>query len=94
MVEDLRLPASRRDKTGSAETRRLRRAGRVPMIVYGLGRDSESLSADKDVIEKLVATRSSVVDLELDGEVSKAVVQELQWDVFSVCTIPPGRSQR
>jgi large subunit ribosomal protein L25 len=83
MVEDLRLPATRREKTGTSETRRLRLAGRVPVNVYGLGRSSESLSACKDVVEKLVATRSSVVDLELDGEVSKAVVQELQWDVFS-----------
>ena len=83
MVEDLRLPATRREKTGTAETRRLRRAGQVPMVVYGLGRESESVSADQDVIEKLVATRSSVVDLELNGDVSKAVVQALQWDVYS-----------
>jgi large subunit ribosomal protein L25 len=83
MVEDLRFPTTRRDKTGSAETRRLRLAGRVPVIVYGLGTSSQSVSACRDVVEKLVATQSSVVDLELDGTVSKAVVQELQWDIFS-----------
>ena len=36
-----------------------------------------------DAVGKLVATLSSVVDVEVDGTVEKAVVQELQWDVFS-----------
>lgn len=83
MIEDLRLPVNRRDTTGSAETRRLRRAGRVPVNVYGQGQESRSMSACRDVVEQLVATRSSVVDMEHDGVVTKAVVQELQWDIFS-----------
>lgn len=83
MVEDLKLPVTRRERTGSAESRRLRLAGRIPVNLYGLGQPSQSLSAGRDIVEQLVATRSSVVDVELDGQVSKAVVQELQWDVFT-----------
>ena len=33
----------------------------------------------------MVAGRSRVVDVEVDGSVDKAVVQELQWDTFSTC---------
>lgn len=83
MSEDLLLKAERRTKLGSVETRRLRDQGRVPANIYGLGKPGVSASVCRDAVSKLVATLSSVVDVELDGDVDKAVVQELQWDVFS-----------
>ena len=83
MSDDLFVKAERRSKLGSVETKRLRRTGRVPANIYGLGKAGESVSLCRELVEKLVATRSSVVDVELDGTVDKAVVQELQWDVFS-----------
>ena len=83
MSDDLRLKVERRSNVGKVDTRRLRASGRVPANVYGQGKPGISVSVPKDLIEKLVATRSSVVDVELDGAVEKTVVQELQWDVFS-----------
>ncbi len=83
MSEDLLLKAERRSKLGSVDTKRLRASGRVPANIYGLGQPAESVSVCGEAVEKLVATRSSVVDVEVDGKVNKAVVQELQWDVFS-----------
>ncbi len=83
MADDLRMPVERRGKLGSAESRRMRIAGRIPANVYGLGKAAESVSVSVELVEKVIATRSSVVDVELDGTVEKAVVQEVQWDVFS-----------
>lgn len=83
MSEDLRLPVERRGKVGSAETRRMRQTGRVPANVYGLGKPAEAVSVCGELVEKLVATRASVVDIELDGTLDKAIVQEVQWDVFT-----------
>lgn len=83
MSEDLLLKAERREKLGTVDAKRLRAAGRIPANIYGQGKPGESVSVCGETIEKLVATRSSVVDVELDGQVDKAVVQELQWDVFS-----------
>lgn len=83
MSEDLRFPVETRSRLGSAETRRMRQNGRTPANLYGLGKSVESVSVCSELVEKLVATRSSVVDVELNGVVEKAVVQELQWDVFS-----------
>lgn len=62
----------------------MRQAGRVPANVYGLGRPAESVSVCGELVEKLIADRSSVVDVELDGRLEKAIVQEVQWDVFSM----------
>ena len=83
MSEDLLVKAERRSKLGTVDSQRLRASGRVPANIYGLGEPGESVSICGETIEKLVATRSSVVDVELDGKVNKAVVQELQGDVFS-----------
>jgi large subunit ribosomal protein L25 len=83
MSDDLLLKAERRSKLGSVDAKRLRAAGRIPANIYGLGKPGESVSVCRETVEKLVATRSSVVDVELDGRLDKAVVQELQWDVFS-----------
>lgn len=83
MSQDLVLKAERRATLGKVETQRLRSTGQVPANIYGLGKPGVSASVCGDAVEKLVSTLSSVVDVELDGTVDKAVVQELQWDVFS-----------
>ena len=83
MSEDLLLKVERRAAPGSTATRHIRAQGRVPANLYGFGKPGECVSICGEAVEKLVATRSSVVDVELDGAVDKAVVQELQWDVFS-----------
>ncbi len=83
MSQDLLLQAERRTTVGTVETRRLRSMGRVPANIYGMGKPGVSASVCGDAVGKLVSTLSSVVDVEVDGTVEKAVVQELQWDVFS-----------
>lgn len=83
MSTDFRLSAQKRDKTGSRETLRLRRAGRVPANLYGLGKDTVSLSVCSDDVTRLIDGGSKIVDVEVDGTVDKAVVVELQWDTFS-----------
>lgn len=83
MTEDFRLSADRREKLGSKAAARLRNSGRVPANLYGWKKDVLALSVAADDVEKLVAGGSRVVDVELNGNVEKAVVQELQWDTFS-----------
>jgi large subunit ribosomal protein L25 len=43
-MELVRLDVDRREKTGSAECRRLRRSGRIPAVLYGLARPPAALS--------------------------------------------------
>ena len=83
MTEDFRLSAEPRELLGSANTRRLRLTGRVPANLYGFKKDSLNLSVTADDVERLIAGGSRVVDVEIDGTVDKAVVQEVQWNVFS-----------
>ncbi len=83
MTDDYHLSAEARTKLGSTEAVRLRSRGRVPANLYGLKKDTLALSVCAEDVQKLVAKGSRVVDLALDGQVEKAVVQELQWDTFS-----------
>lgn len=83
MAEDFRLSAQNREQLGSLNTRRLREQGRVPANLYGFKKDAVNLSVCADDVEKMVANGSRVVDVDIDGSLEKAVVQELQWDIFS-----------
>ena len=83
MPEDFRLPAEPREVLGSRNARRMRQQGQVPGNLYGFKKESINLTMSADDIEKLIAGGSKVVDVEVNGQVDKAVVQELQWDVFS-----------
>ena len=82
-MEDYRLIAERRTVTGKKATRLLRAEGRVPANLYGFSKDVLSLSVSADDLTKVVARGSKVVDVDIDGSVDKAVIQELQWDTFS-----------
>ena len=82
-MEDYRLVAERRTSTGKKDTKQLRAQGRVPANLYGFKKEGVSLSVTADDINKVIAKGSRVVDVEVDGAVDKAVVQELQWDTFS-----------
>jgi large subunit ribosomal protein L25 len=69
-----KLDVSTRDALGSRATRRLRRDGRVPGILYG--GDGEALSFDVDARElRLALARAgAVLDLSVDGAKATPVV--------------------
>jgi len=72
-----------RKATGSRESRRLRRQGLVPAVLYGHGEKCVDLAAKREALEAVVRHGSRVV--ELKGAVkTSALVRELQWDTFGV----------
>ena len=74
------LAAEHRDITGKAVSR-LRRAGRLPAVVYGHGVDSANLSVDTHDFELLRRKTgpNALVDLSVDGHKAKPVlIQSVQ----------------
>lgn len=70
-----------RTSTGSRESRRLRKQGRVPAILYGHGEKCVDLSASREAVSAAVRHGSRVVNL--TGAVkTAALVRELQWDTY------------
>ena len=70
-----------RELTGSANTRRLRRAGKIPAILYGQGREVVHLSIPEAQVNS--AVRKNQPYIQLEGAVAEsAQIQELQWDAL------------
>jgi large subunit ribosomal protein L25 len=70
-----------RDLTGSANTRRLRRSGNVPAILYGHGKENVSLSLVSKQVQVAIEKREKLVQLE--GAVTEnALVKAVQWDAL------------
>lgn len=83
MVQSATFDAQERTKTGSAEARRLRKQGMCPGNLYGGGGEPIAFSIPQERIRTLLNLGTRVVDFNLNGKTETAMVQDLQWDVFS-----------
>ena len=75
------LNGSARTDRGTGIARKLRRDGKVPAVIYGHGREPQSLAIDTRELEKLLSTvsaASTVIELTLDGAVAKTLIREIQ----------------
>ena len=74
------IPVESRETLGSAAARRLRRAGKVPCILYGRGHDTVALTTTTDAVHDLLDAHTHIIRLKL-GKVSQtALVREMTWD--------------
>jgi large subunit ribosomal protein L25 len=79
------LSAETRTETGKGVARKLRAAGRVPGVVYGHGREPQSLSLNARELEKLlsnIAAGSTVVELSLGNATTNTLIREVQRHPF------------
>ncbi|HSD79999.1 MAG TPA: 50S ribosomal protein L25 [Solirubrobacteraceae bacterium] len=73
-----RLSITAREPGSSRATRRLRRAGQVPGVVYGGDAEPLAFSVDAIVLRRALAQTGAVVELELGGETTTAVLKDAQ----------------
>jgi len=73
-----KLSISARDVSNSRATRRLRRAGQVPGVLYGGGADALPFAVDERELRHALAAQGAVVELQLDGEATAAVLKDSQ----------------
>ncbi|OVZ64721.1 50S ribosomal protein L25/general stress protein Ctc [Pigmentiphaga sp. NML080357] len=81
----MQFNATSRSVQGSSASRRLRRAGRVPAIVYG--GDAAPLSIELDHNEIYHALRkeefhSSILSMQLDGKGTQVLLRAVQWHPY------------
>jgi large subunit ribosomal protein L25 len=75
------LKATTRGVQGTGASRRLRRADKVPGIVYGGGKDATVIEIDHNEIYhklRLEAFHASILDLELDGKAEQVLLRDVQ----------------
>ena len=84
MAVNKTLKAETRESFGKNEMRRLRKAGRVPGIVYGSGEESVPVSVDYKETDHLlqeITVENTVIDLSISGKVKRnhqILIREVQ----------------
>lgn len=77
-TQSTKLDVTPREKAHSRETRRLRRSGRVPGVLYGRGREPFAFDVDERELRHALAASGAVLELQIDGKTESAVVKEAQ----------------
>jgi large subunit ribosomal protein L25 len=81
---DVILEAVTRDTFGKNEARRTRRAGRVPAVLYGEGRDATPIAVEPKALLKILHSESganTLIALKMDGAGdTRVLVKEYQLD--------------
>src|SRR5438046_10028171 len=73
-----RLNATPRTTAGSRAMRRLRRAGRVPGVLYGGAGDAVAFDVDARELRHALHASGAVLEVALDGETTPAVLKDAQ----------------
>lgn len=77
------LDVEKRERTGSMASRRLRRSGRIPAVLYGHGEENAHLSIPATQVKTLVRQHSKTVTLA--GAVKDtALVSQIHWDPLGI----------
>jgi large subunit ribosomal protein L25 len=77
------LNVENRSRVGTAATRRLRRQGRVPVVLYGHGEGTAHLSVPSVQIKSLLRHHGKTVTLEGDVR-DTALVRDIQFDPMGI----------
>jgi large subunit ribosomal protein L25 len=75
------LNAEPREAQGTGASRRLRRAGKLPAVLYGAGKDAVSVALDHNQVYHNLeneAFHSSVLTVKLGGKSEQAILRDVQ----------------
>ncbi len=81
----MKVVARSRSEQGSGASRRLRRTGFVPGIVYGGNVVPTSVAIEHNPLYhslRVSAFHSSILDMELDGGMEQVLLRDVQWHAY------------
>jgi len=86
MGQQANLQVATRTDTGKGAARSLRRAGKVPGVIYGHGRAAEPVVVETAALAKMlvgISAGTTIVDVAVDGRAPvKAPIREIQRDAL------------
>lgn len=83
MSTDYQIKAEPRAESGKSASRRYRREGKIPAVVYGAGKDNLSLLLDHHEIFHNLETEgfhSAIIKINVNGKVEQAILRDVQMD--------------
>ena len=85
MSVDFNLSAEPRADIGKGASRRLRRAGKVPAIIYGGEATPQAITLSHNVMLQHVEKETfytAILDIDVDGKAEKAVIKDMLWHPY------------
>ncbi len=81
MSDTVSLATELRTGTGSRAAQKLRKAGRIPAVIYGHKEAVVAVTVDaKELHRAIVLQHARVLDLKVGGKTETVLIRELQWD--------------
>ena len=78
-MKSVSVKGTKREALGKKGAKRLREQGDVPAVIYG-HEELMHISVPFSELRKLIYTPNVyLIDLDIDGEVYKAIIQDMQW---------------
>jgi large subunit ribosomal protein L25 len=80
MADTVKLMTEQRTGQGSRDAARLRKAGRVPAVVYGHKQTPAAITVSREELESALRHHARTLDLQIDGKNETVLIQEVQHD--------------
>lgn len=81
-MEEPTLAFAPRTETGSSACRRMRRAGNVPVVLYGAGKEAIQLTVSAHALDRLLHAGVRIVEMTIGNERQVGLIKELQYDAL------------
>ena len=81
----MKVVASSRSAQGSSASRRLRRSGKVPGIIYGTPGEPQAIEIEHNPLFhalRVEAFHASILQMELDGKPEQVLLRDVQWHPY------------
>ncbi len=79
------MTAEARTDVGKGASRRLRRTGKIPAIIYGGNKEPQAITLAHHLMLQHTDKESfytAILDINIDGKVEKAVIKDLLWHPY------------
>ncbi|UTX52383.1 50S ribosomal protein L25/general stress protein Ctc [Leucobacter aridicollis] len=80
MSVENKLDAAARDNFGKGAARKLRAAGKTPVVVYGHGTDPKHITVETHPLSLIVRQANALIELDIEGKKELVLVKDVQKD--------------
>jgi len=86
-MEIVKLQAEPREAQGKRASRRVRREGKIPAIIYGHGQKPEPIKVDTHDFNNLLEHGAHVVELSVNNQKRQVLIKDVQYDYVEMTPI-------
>ncbi len=81
------ISVEKRDRIGTRYARRLREAGRLPVVIYGHGQEPVHVSVDRKTMVEVLHHNAHLIEVSVDGSTQPCLVKDVQWDYLGATIV-------